>query len=274
MAFIDEIRSEQLPKIDTWINEAKFGLTYIEDPLAKLQPNDNVLEVGCGSGLLMGLVKERFPDLNLDGLEPFGDGFTQLDSFQKHPIVKELNIVRSGYEAYETKKKYDLIYLVNVFEHLQDWRDFITFVTKKLSEKGRCIILCPNYGFPYESHFRLPVIFNKNLTHSIFNKKIENLEKRDDCHGLWNSLNFVKLSQVRKYCKKEGVDFVDHNKIITDMVNRLDSDKEFAERQKAISSIAKFSKRIGMFSLFDVPFFQNFMPYIMLEIGNVEPTTN
>ena len=48
-----------------------------------------------------------------------------------------------------------------------DWRDFLSFANNSLAENGRLIILCPNYGFPYESHFHLPIIVNKSLTKTV-----------------------------------------------------------------------------------------------------------
>ena len=63
---------------------------------------------------------------------------------------------------------------------------------KLLTPSGKLIILCPNYGFPFESHFSIPIIFNKKLTALIFKKRIEIFEKINACEGLWDSLNFVK----------------------------------------------------------------------------------
>ena len=68
--------------------------------------------------------------------------------------------------------KYDLIYCVNVFEHLNDWRKFLLVATEWLSKDGKIVILCPNYGFPYESHFRIPIFMNKAFTYKIFNSFI------------------------------------------------------------------------------------------------------
>ena len=55
------------------------------------------------------------------------------------------------------------IFCVNVFEHVDDWRHFLDWASKNLNENGQFIVLCPNYGIPYESHFKIPIIFNKRL---------------------------------------------------------------------------------------------------------------
>lgn len=267
MTFIDDIRTDKLPNIDIWINEAKFGFSYIKKHLEALPNGTNVLEVGCGSGILMGLVKEHFPKLNLDGLEPFGSGFTELEDFQSNSMIQKLNILTNGYETYDTETKYDLIYLVNVFEHLPDWQDFISFIDRHLTESGKCIILCPNYHFPYESHFRLPIIFTKNLTQKIFRKKIDAFEVNNNVHGLWDSLNFVKLRQVQVATRKASMNLKVKTSVVRDMVERLDTDTEFAKRQKTISALAKVINNLGLLSIFDIPFFQKYIPYMMLEMS-------
>ena len=90
--------------------------------------------------------------------------------------------------------------------------DFLRFVKEHLKENGKCVILCPNYSFPYESHFGVPVIFSKSLTFNIFQRYIKKFEQDNSSNGLWSSLNFVKLKQVikaaaqfnQKKCPKKG----------------------------------------------------------------------
>ena len=71
------------------------------------------------------------------------------------------------------QKKYDIIYSVNVFEHLSNWKLYLKKTNEWLNPEGLNIILCPNYSFPYESHFKIPIIINKKLTYSIFKKKLK-----------------------------------------------------------------------------------------------------
>ena len=110
------------------------------------------------------MLKEKYKDLILEGIEPFNDGF---NIFKKiNSIVKSygVNIQNIDYEQFSTNTKYDLIFCVNVFEHLNDWRNFLDKSIELLEEDGQLVILCPNYGFPFESHFLIPIIINKNLT--------------------------------------------------------------------------------------------------------------
>jgi hypothetical protein len=131
------------------------------------------------------------------------------------------------------------------------------------------VVLCPNYGFPYESHFRIPVIFNKRLTFNIFGNNILNFEKNNNRLGLWNSLNFVKKRDVLAYCKKNisklGFSVSDDTSIIDYMIERVSKDAEFRKRQSAIGKVASLLKAVGILNL--IKKFPNFLPYMKLSFS-------
>ena len=267
--FIKKLRSLKIKNSDIWINEALFGLHHIKEFCKKLKGNDNVLEIGSGSGILLNLLSENFKDINFQGIEPFGEGFSSLNYLNSLSIENGISIKNIGYEELSSDNKYDLIFCINVFEHLNDWRNFLEKISFLLNENGKLIVLCPNYGFPYESHFRIPVIFNKNITYKIFKKLIRIFENKNDCLGLWDSLNFVKKREIMNHLKhsiySKNLKIIDHLLILDFMVNRIINDKEFRKRQKSIGIIAIALKGLGLLNIFKL--FPNFIPYMKLEFS-------
>lgn len=263
---------EDMAKLDVlntgiWVAEARFGFSYIKDYVADLSAGAQVLEIGCGSGLLLGCLNEMRQDINLNGVEPFENSFSSLASFQSDPRIQALNIFKGCYEDYVPRTGFDLIYSINVFEHVEDWRDYLNFCLKHINPGGKCVILCPNYSFPYESHFRLPIIFNKALTYKIFKKRINDFEMRHNCVGLWDSLNFVKryefdrfMAQFPKVTTQFKTDIVD------DMLERLHADPEFAKRQKFMGSLGAWVSRAGLMRILTWPIVRRFTPYMFIEI--------
>lgn len=259
-------RYKDLPNRNVWVNEALFGYEHIQTHLDTLKGGSRILEVGSGSGILLSLIQEHHPELVIEGLEPFGDGFSQLRSYHDDLREKNICIESIGYEDVTHEKTYDLIFLVNVFEHLPDWSNFLEFIKTHLSEQGVCVILCPNYGFPYESHFGLPIILTKDMTYSLFQKKIHSYETKCDCTGLWQSLNFVKLSKVRKATKHLGLQLYFDTGIVSAMIERLNRDAEFSSRHRVVSFLAKMVKALGALKLLKFGWVQNIAPYMKLEI--------
>jgi SAM-dependent methyltransferase len=250
----------------TWIAEAEFGFRYVRDIVDALQHPSRILEVGCGSGILLSMLKEEFPYHEFEGIEPLGGGFSQLEELNSFVRDMGVGIETAPYESFQIKQKYDLIYCVNVFEHVKDWRHFLDWAAASLKKNGQFFVLCPNYNFPYESHFKLPVVGNKKLTYRIFRRYIDRFEESNNVEGLWASLNFVKKSEVKKYVQSHeaglALDLQDDISIVEEMFDRLNKDSEFRKRQSVVGSIALGMKRIGVFSF--LKHFPNFLPYMKL----------
>ncbi len=266
---LGKISSLNIKNSDIWINEALFGFHHMKEFCKKLKKNDNVLEIGCGSGILLNLLSVNFKDINFEGIEPFGDGFSSLADLNSLSKENGVSIKNIGYEQLSTNYKYDLIFCVNVFEHLYDWRKFLEKISFLLKKNGEIIVLCPNYGFPYESHFRIPILINKGITYFIFQKYIRNFEKKNDCYGIWKSLNFVKKREVInhiKYSKKiKNLKIYDDLSILNFLVDRISNDREFRKRQRIIGTIAFVIKGLGILNI--IKLFPNFVPYMKLEFS-------
>ena len=56
--------------------------------------------------------------------------------------------------------------------------------------------MCPNYDFPYEPHFVIPIIINKKFTKFFFKNKINNHEKKTNEIGLWEGLNLNGRNKI------------------------------------------------------------------------------
>jgi len=250
--------------------EAEFGFKYVSDAIKVLPKGSNVLEVGSGSALLISRLAQDFPDKEFIGLEPMGDGFSYEPVM--HNFVDNLPnaMIRSiGYEALNVEEKYDLIFLINVFEHLPDWRAFLDAVKTNLKPNGVCIILCPNYSFPYEPHFRIPILFNKALTHSLFKRNVAAYELREEASGLWTSLNFVKLRHVKTKAKQLDLNVKVEKDILMDMVRRLERDSEFLKRQGLLKLPISLMQKLGLLNLIlKTALFENFLPYMHLTVSH------
>jgi SAM-dependent methyltransferase len=259
-----------VPKEHTYLEEAEFGLNRMLPLLEDLPEGARVLEVGSGPCIVLAEITARFPKLIIKGIEPMSDGFAFFDEFVTRMQNERggMEVHLGGYESFPPQGTWDLIFLVNVFEHLPNWRDFLDFVACSLAPGGRCVVLCPNYGFPYESHFKLPVIVNKRITKALFDAKIARFELENNNTGLFRSLNFVRLVQVRKAARKAGLDLKVDTRIIYEMIERLNTDPAFRQRQAVLLLPARLLARSGVLQvLLKIPFFQNRMPYMQITLS-------
>lgn len=227
--------------------EAEFGRREVQPYFEEQKKPQAVLEIGCGTGYLLSQLAQKFDDISFTGVEPIGSGFAQFESTLNAIEKKYANItfIRKRIEDIQSDERYDLIYSINVFEHLDDWRAAIDICVSMLNPGGLLVILCPNYWIPYESHFSLPVIGTKSLTYKIFSGKIVRMEEAFEAQGLWKSLNFVTVPQVQRYCRTKGHNLEFDTAIMARMLDRLDEDPEFKKRQNRLARMASLANRLG-----------------------------
>ena len=263
---IEFLKNSKQKNSDLWIAEALFGFSHVKGLINNLKKESNILEVGCGSGILLSILAEEFTHHKFDGIEPFEKGFSSLKNLNDLVRRSGVQIKIETYEKSRSKELYDLIFCINVFEHVEDWKHFLNWALENLNDDGVFLILCPNYGFPFESHFGFPLILNKKITYHFFKNCINKYEHDNDSYGLWNSLNFVKKKDVKSFYKKKNLTskfkMYDDLTIIDDMVGRMSKDTQFRKRQSFLGKTALFLQKIGIFNF--IKFFPNYIPYMKL----------
>ena len=251
---------------DFVLADVVFGFSEVSDFLKKRNVS-SVLEIGSGTGILLNELKENFPDIQFLGIDPNVSGFHNLKT-----IISKLNedgynikVESTGVEKYSSDKKFDLIFSINVFEHVEDQIQYLLKTHELLNKNGLNVILCPNYDFPYEPHFVIPIIINKKITKFIFNSKIKNFEKKENEHGLWDGLSFLGRKKIEKILKNHNYTYFLDDTIKARMLNRLNSDRAFKKRQGIAGTLAKILRFLMIdkliFNILRVPF-----PYMKLII--------
>ena len=247
------------------INSCNFGYKYIAPEISN--KTRRVLEVGSGSGLLLALLSTNHKKISFDGVDPNIEGFSIFNNIKKK-LIKEykLQIHQKINSNKLDKKKYDLIFSVDVLEHVDDIDHLFFLIKNKLSKNGKFIVICPNYDFFYEPHFNIPVIFNKNYTYKIFGKKILNDERSNLSSGLWKSLNFITIKKLKKITEKHYMNIKLKSELSVDLIMRIYNDENFKIRKFKVWLIAYFLVNSSLIKLLKLNSIINYLPYIHAEI--------
>ena len=59
---IKKLQFEDIPDLQGWMGDAKFGLQQLSNYLDKNQKYD-ILEIGCGIGILLACLQEQYPKI-------------------------------------------------------------------------------------------------------------------------------------------------------------------------------------------------------------------
>ena len=166
----------------SYIKKKLFDKKYSKKSLS----NFNILDLGCGGGLVC------------EPLARLGANITGIDFVKQNIITakkhaKKLNInieyFHQNLNNLKLKKEYDAILILEVLEHIEDWKKIIINVKNLLKPKGKIIISTINRNFfsklfaiffaenilkwvPKETHTYSKLIKPEELTSFLNNNKI------------------------------------------------------------------------------------------------------
>jgi SAM-dependent methyltransferase len=207
------------------------------DDLNALDSKSNLLEIGSGIGLLSYQIARS--GIKVTSLEPSSEGFEKMQQLQEfvssHPdfeSIQSIKVVESKFESFKTNDKFDYIFCFNVLEHVEHPKEFIAHALSMLSESGVFRFVCPNYQFPYEGHFNIPIVINKNITQKVFSKRINALGIENP-NGLWESLNWITFDKVSEILGSYSGLRINHlsRKTLLSYLCRMGYDDVFVQRK-------------------------------------------
>ncbi|MEW9922320.1 class I SAM-dependent methyltransferase [Marimonas sp. MJW-29] len=263
---LQDLATFDFPLKDIWISAARFHHQNLAQDIRGLPDGARVLEIGCGAAILMTMLSKENPNIQLEGIEPLADGFDKIATPLEHFQKRGADVIRTTYEDFEPSERYDLVYLVNVLEHLRDWRHFLATLPRFLKPGGRCLVLCPNYDFPFEPHFNLPVIASKSTLARIFRRRIAYVENTYGVHGLWDSLNFVRLSEIKRHLLETPFQLNVRHEVSDRMIERFSYDRVYKHYFPLIGAFGAILRVAGVTRLLRHRRLENLQPYMFLEL--------
>jgi len=113
-------------------------VTYLEvldGIISYLSKETKILEIGCGNGFVLKALLDRGYK-NLCGIEPSQDAVLKADGIIKDRIM--VDVLREGLYKSES---FDLIFLFQVFDHIQDPLGFLSICYNLLSPGGSILVM-------------------------------------------------------------------------------------------------------------------------------------
>jgi 2-polyprenyl-3-methyl-5-hydroxy-6-metoxy-1,4-benzoquinol methylase len=144
--------------IDTCAAEVTVGLDLIRD---HAKPGTRILEVGSGIGLL--IYELHRSGFDIMGLEPGASGFgesARIGTAIRERLGTDLPVFDKKARELDpdTEGTFDLIFSVNVLEHMPELEAELEGMTRVLKPNGLMIHTCANYAVPYEPHYGIPLV--------------------------------------------------------------------------------------------------------------------
>lgn len=238
--------------LDLYINEMRVTLDMVGE---NLRPDIKILEVGAGLCLFSVFLKQQGHDIT--ALEPSVGGFGKCEVAKKVilDVYSNLNLRVLEFPAQDLlscNDKFDFLFSNNVLEHIPNLKEAWLGMCSVLSPQGIMMHNCPNYLFPYEPHFGIPVFkFFPSLSARIFKNSIAKHRNEWEQEALWASLNFISYFDVKKLAKISGMKLDFRKELLFKALNRIEHDALFRERHRGSFVFLTYSilKKTGLLGL-------------------------
>lgn len=242
-------RTEAEKLLATYVNEARVGFDLVA-PL--IRPSMRILEVGCGIGALARFLLDQ--GFDVVAIEPGSSGFGFMPAIGRAILdfspAREERWLAIGAEALrpELHGTFDLIYSVNVLEHIPDLDGSLRGMAGVLRSGGRMVHLCPNYFVPYEPHFGIPLLpVRPGLTRHLFPATLNRFP------GLWEELNFITGPRLSSLARRNGLAVTFDHGVLSKHLGRFESDPVFKARQGILArSLSTMIRTFGLKHILDV----------------------
>jgi hypothetical protein len=156
-----------------------------------------------------------------------------MEEAKANGFLPELLIIPA--EALAIQDRFSFAFSINVMEHVGDVSAVIHRVFESLKARGLYRFTCPNYLFPYEPHFNIPTLISKLLTERVFRRRIYSSKGVSDPGGVWNSLNWISVPEVRYIARSCGFNRVIFDKLmLSKILTRALHDPQYASRRSPV----------------------------------------
>jgi 2-polyprenyl-3-methyl-5-hydroxy-6-metoxy-1,4-benzoquinol methylase len=212
-------------RVRDYVGEVEIGARLMNGiPLA----GRRVLEVGAGLGLLGAWLKTRGAAVVL--LEPgaggFDDNLRLLRAALEWLDVTDTEVLAIRAEELDPEKHgvFDVIFSVNVLEHIPQLESAFNGMLRVLARDGLMRHTCPNYAVPYEPHYGIPLV---PMVPAATGRLVPSIARQE----VWRSLNFITYDRVERFCRQNRLECDFDKGLAADAFARMDRDPAFRARQ-------------------------------------------
>jgi 2-polyprenyl-3-methyl-5-hydroxy-6-metoxy-1,4-benzoquinol methylase len=104
-----------------------------------IKNSKNILDIGCGSGMIVNLLAYRNPSIQFDALD-FSDSIDYAIEFKNKHNIQNVNFHKVNFFEYIAQDKYDCIICNGVLHHMPEYTKAVIQINQLLKETGQLVV--------------------------------------------------------------------------------------------------------------------------------------
>jgi 2-polyprenyl-3-methyl-5-hydroxy-6-metoxy-1,4-benzoquinol methylase len=175
---------------------------YLKEIDAIMVDGYDVLDVGCGTGLVSNLFAIHYPNSQLTAVD-FSDSIDYAREFAKTNGIANVKWIKKDFLEFRTVKKYDLIICCGVLHHIPEYQQALAKLKGLLKPGGKLVLAVYNkYGKILKKFFEI-----KYNSHTLYHDQENNpFEMSFTNRQVLKMCNDLKFESVTPSFKNKFVD--------------------------------------------------------------------
>jgi len=122
------------------LHNVELNMLNLVAKRAMLDNDQNILELGCGWGSSILHYSDKFPESKFTGVtnSQSQKDFIDLKLYDKK--ITNVNIIKSDINIFTSKFKYDRIFSIEMFEHMNNWSKLINNISEWMADDSRLFV--------------------------------------------------------------------------------------------------------------------------------------
>jgi cyclopropane-fatty-acyl-phospholipid synthase len=184
------------------LEEAEIKMLERTVSMAKIQPGEKVLELGCGWGSLTLFMAKKFPTCQITAVSNSATQKMHIDQKAKERGLNNIRIITADMNQFDIQEKFDRVVSVEMFEHMRNYEILLGKISNWLNDHGTLFVhIFVHKSTPYlfevkdESDWMSKYFFSGGMmpsddifTH--FQEKFKQIE-----HVRYNGTHYAKTSE-------------------------------------------------------------------------------
>ncbi len=127
-------------KTTTTLDEAEENMLELTCRRAEIKDGETILELGCGWGSLTLYMAEKFPNSKITAVSNSRTQKEFIDEEAAKRNLRNIEIITSDINDFDTDKKFDRIVSVEMFEHVRNYSMLFQKISKFLNPEGHLFV--------------------------------------------------------------------------------------------------------------------------------------